>query len=61
MGKILIGAALDNRDIDPRQCEFRRQHQSCWTSARYNDCMLGHPRGTNSRKCMRRAFLLQWT
>ena len=41
-GEILVGAPLDDRDVDPRQRQLARQHQPRRTSSGDHHRVLGH-------------------
>ena len=41
-GEFLAGAPLDNGDVDLRQRQFARQHQSCRTSSDDHHRMVDH-------------------
>src|SRR5438309_6351509 len=41
-GEVLARAALDNRDVDPRQRQLARQHQPRRAGSGYHHRMLGH-------------------
>ena len=41
-GEILAFAPLDDGDVDPRQRQFTRQHETCRTSSNDHHLMLGH-------------------
>jgi hypothetical protein len=43
--KLLRGALLDDRDVDPGQRQLARQHQSGRTRAGDHDGMIGHQVG----------------
>ena len=41
-GEVLVGAPLDNGDVDPRQRQLGRQHQPRRTSSGDHHRVLGH-------------------
>ena len=41
-GEVLVGAPLDEGDVDARQCQLARQHQPCRTCAGDHHRVLGH-------------------
>ena len=41
-GEVLVGAPLDDRDVDPRQRQLGRQHQPGRTASGDHHRMLGH-------------------
>ncbi len=47
-GKLLVGAPLDNGNVDARQRQLARQHQSCRTASDNQHCMVGRAHFMNS-------------